>query len=73
MLGYAVFTSGPPLSHAHFQENTMGKGDTRTRKGKIYNHSYGNARPHGTAATVKTVTPKAPVVAAKKAPARKKA
>ncbi|WP_395792170.1 30S ribosomal protein THX [Aquimonas sp.] len=51
----------------------MGKGDTRTRKGKIYNHSYGNARPHGTTAVAKTVTPKAPVAAAKKAPARKKA
>lgn len=49
----------------------MGKGDTRTRKGKIYNSSYGNARPKS-AATVRQVTPSAPV-AAKKAPARKKA
>jgi 30S ribosomal protein S31 len=24
----------------------MGKGDKRTRKGKIYSASYGNARPH---------------------------
>ncbi len=24
----------------------MGKGDRRTRRGKIYNGSYGNARPH---------------------------
>jgi len=24
----------------------MGKGDTRTRRGKIYNGSYGKTRPH---------------------------
>ncbi|HXF44737.1 MAG TPA: 30S ribosomal protein THX [Burkholderiaceae bacterium] len=24
----------------------MGKGDLRTRRGKIYNGSYGKARPH---------------------------
>lgn len=24
----------------------MGKGDPRTRRGKIYNGSYGKARPH---------------------------
>jgi 30S ribosomal protein S31 len=24
----------------------MGKGDKRSRKGKIYKGSYGNARPH---------------------------
>ena len=24
----------------------MGKGDRRTRRGKIYNGSYGNSRPH---------------------------
>jgi ribosomal small subunit protein bTHX len=24
----------------------MGKGDKRTRKGKIYKGSYGNKRPH---------------------------
>jgi 30S ribosomal protein S31 len=24
----------------------MGKGDRKTRKGKIYNSSYGNTRPH---------------------------
>ncbi|ODU48401.1 30S ribosomal protein THX [uncultured Aquimonas sp.] len=51
----------------------MGKGDTRTRKGKIYNHSYGNARPRGAKATALAVTPKAAVAPAKKAPARKKA
>ena len=25
----------------------MGKGDKRTRRGKIYKGSYGNRRPHG--------------------------
>lgn len=24
----------------------MGKGDKRTRKGKIFKHSYGKTRPH---------------------------
>ena len=27
----------------------MGRGDKRTRKGKIYTGSYGKRRPHGTA------------------------
>ena len=27
-------------------EITMGKGDTRTRRGKTNNHSYGKKRPH---------------------------
>lgn len=44
----------------------MGKGDVRTRKGKIYNGSYGNKRPHGaktakvgaTTATAKTASKK---------------
>jgi len=26
----------------------MGRGDKRTRKGKIFKGSYGNTRPHGT-------------------------
>jgi 30S ribosomal protein S31 len=26
--------------------NTMGKGDKRTRKGKIFKSSYGKTRPH---------------------------
>jgi ribosomal small subunit protein bTHX len=26
----------------------MGRGDKRTRKGKIYKGSYGKRRPHGT-------------------------
>ncbi len=51
----------------------MGKGDSRTRKGKIYKGSYGNARPHGVKAIAHAITPKAAVAPAKKAPARKKA
>ncbi|HZP86274.1 MAG TPA: 30S ribosomal protein THX [Burkholderiales bacterium] len=27
-------------------ERTNGKGDRRTRRGKIYNGSYGKTRPH---------------------------
>lgn len=51
----------------------MGKGDRKTAKGKRYNASYGNARPHQAivkAATtaVKAAPAKAP---AKKAPAKK--
>ena len=54
----------------------MGKGDKRTRKGKIYANSYGNVRPHGVVSVPKVkaklvATPKAPVL--KKAPAKKKA
>ncbi|MEZ5455477.1 MAG: 30S ribosomal protein THX [Lysobacteraceae bacterium] len=50
----------------------MGKGDSRTRKGKIYKGSYGNSRLHRVAAAPKVaVTVKAPV--AKKAAAKKKA
>jgi 30S ribosomal protein S31 len=30
----------------HLTEITMGKGDTRTRRGKTNNHSYGKKRPH---------------------------
>jgi len=41
----------------------MGKGDKKTRKGKIFRSSYGNARPQGEKKTV----------AAKKAAAGKKA
>ena len=51
----------------------MGKGDSRTRKGKIYKGSYGNSRSHSTSAVAPkvAVTAKAPV--AKKAAAKKKA
>lgn len=53
----------------------MGKGDRKTAKGKRYNASYGNARPHqavvkaGTTAVKAAAPAKAP--AAKKAPAKK--
>lgn len=54
----------------------MGKGDTKTAKGKRSKASYGNARPHSATKKPSSVkkapaTPKAPV--AKKAPAKKKA
>ncbi|WP_084621150.1 30S ribosomal protein THX [Luteibacter yeojuensis] len=52
----------------------MGKGDRRTRRGKIYRSSYGNARPHVDIVTGAAVAkPAAAKAAAKKAPARKKA
>ena len=35
----------------------MGKGDTRTRRGKTNNHSYGKKRPHQ-GRTKKTTTKK---------------
>jgi ribosomal small subunit protein bTHX len=51
----------------------MGKGDRKTRKGKIAIRSYGNVRPHAEASAVaKTGTAKPAVRAAAK-PAVKKA
>ena len=53
----------------------MGKGDRKTAKGKRYNASYGNARPHAAAKAAGTAT--APVVrkaatrSVSKAPAKK--
>jgi len=51
----------------------MGKGDRRTRRGKTYRGSYGNARAHGVAPAVaggkSTVTKTA---ATRKAAAKKK-
>jgi len=47
----------------------MGKGDRKTRKGKIAIRSYGNARPHAEKAVAGTARP----VAAKKAAPAKKA
>jgi 30S ribosomal protein S31 len=44
-----------------FRSNTMGKGDRKTAKGKRYNASYGNARPHA-AVTKAAGTAAAPVV-----------
>ena len=57
----------------------MGKGDRKTAKGKRYNASYGNARPHQTvvkaaATAVKSAPAKAAPAkkaAVKKAPAKK--
>jgi 30S ribosomal protein S31 len=57
----------------------MGKGDRKTRKGKISIRSYGNARPHtekkDAVAKPASAAPKAAAkpAAAKKAPAKKKA
>jgi ribosomal small subunit protein bTHX len=55
----------------------MGKGDKKTRKGKIYAGSHGNVRPHSpkSKAVVKaTARPKAaPARPAAKAPAKKTA
>jgi len=53
----------------------MGRGDRKTRKGKISIRSYGNARPHKAAAksgAVKKATTPKPAVK-KAAPAAKKA
>ncbi|KAF1008439.1 MAG: 30S ribosomal protein Thx [Luteibacter sp.] len=52
----------------------MGKGDRRTRRGKIYRSSYGNARPHVDVVTGAVVAkPASAKTAAKKAAPRKKA
>jgi 30S ribosomal protein S31 len=45
----------------------MGRGDKRSRKGKIFKGSYGNSRPH------KVKTAAAPAAAPKKAKAEKPA
>lgn len=54
----------------------MGKGDRRTRKGKRYNSSYGNSRPHRPARVAAGAAPAATgtgrvVKAAKKVVAKK--
>jgi 30S ribosomal protein S31 len=51
----------------------MGKGDRRTRRGKIYRSSYGNARPHVDIVTGAAVAKPAASKATKKAAPRKKA
>jgi ribosomal small subunit protein bTHX len=56
----------------------MGKGDRKTKKGKIFVKSYGNVRPHSEAAKTaapvvkKAATPAAKPAAKKAAPAKKK-
>jgi ribosomal small subunit protein bTHX len=49
----------------------MGRGDRKTRKGKIAIRSYGNARPH--AAAAKSGKPAAAKTTATKTPAKKAA
>jgi 30S ribosomal protein S31 len=52
----------------------MGKGDSRTRKGKISSGSYGNSRPHDNVINGKpsaAATPPAKKAPAKKSPAKK--
>jgi 30S ribosomal protein S31 len=55
----------------------MGKGDRKTRKGKINIRSYGNVRPHAAASSGEAKTaparPAAKPAAVKKAPAKKAA
>jgi 30S ribosomal protein S31 len=53
----------------------MGKGDKRTRKGKIYAGSHGNARPHSpkSKAAVKKAAKPAARPAVKKAAVKKTA
>jgi 30S ribosomal protein S31 len=46
---YSVHGSG----NASRQEAVMGKGDRRTKKGKIYRASFGNTRPKKSKKTVK--------------------
>jgi 30S ribosomal protein S31 len=47
----------------------MGKGDKRSRRGKIFKASYGNARPQKVS---KVTKPSSSGTAAKKAPVTKK-
>lgn len=56
----------------------MGKGDKKSRRGKIFRGSYGNARPQGSAATgaapaATAATAAKPARPAAKTAARKKA
>lgn len=56
----------------------MGRGDRRSRKGKIFRGSYGNSRPQRTKASAKPAAAKKDKAAktekpAKKAPAKKAA
>jgi 30S ribosomal protein S31 len=45
----------------------MGRGDRKTRKGKIAIRSYGNVRPHADSSAVTAAKPKAASAAAKPA------
>jgi ribosomal small subunit protein bTHX len=63
LLSYAIFSN-------RLQEMTMGRGDRKTKKGKISIRSYGKARPH--TAKKSTGAAKAAKPAAKKAAPAKK-
>jgi 30S ribosomal protein S31 len=69
--------AGRSSSFFRIKEFPMGKGDRRTRRGKINRSSYGNARPHvdvvSGAAVAKPAAAKPAATAAKKAAPRKKA
>jgi 30S ribosomal protein S31 len=56
-------------------ESAMGRGDSRSRKGKIYKGSYGNVRPHRVAGfkAVATATPAVKVAAKPTLKAKKSA
>jgi 30S ribosomal protein S31 len=56
-------------------ESAMGRGDSRSRKGKIYKGSYGNVRPHRLAGfkAVATATPAVKVAAKPTLKAKKSA
>jgi 30S ribosomal protein S31 len=73
MSGRAKLRATKPLTYS--ENCKMGRGDRKTRKGKISIRSYGNARPHKAAAKAGAVKKAAaPKPAAKKAaPAAKKA
>ena len=45
----------------------MGKGDKRTKRGKIFKSSYGNTRPQGSKAAKSATGTKSKTKAAKKA------
>jgi len=51
---------------------SMGKGDRKTRRGKIYRSSYGNSRAHVAAPAVVGAKPTVTKPAAKKAAPKKK-
>jgi 30S ribosomal protein S31 len=51
----------------------MGRGDKRSRKGKIFKGSYGNVRPHRLRGYVAPIAAVTAVKAAPKAAAKKKA
>jgi ribosomal small subunit protein bTHX len=68
----------PVQSPNQYWSSKMGRGDKKTRKGKIAMRSYGNVRPHkvksaGGVVAKKTSAPAKPAVAKKAAPVKKAA